>query len=82
MFGRLRGFFRRNIVADVPAGMDFCLDCGELECSANQFAECPRRKARAAAILASAARSDFQRERAAKPGEPAIPFSRREKGQG
>jgi hypothetical protein len=47
-FRQLREFYRRNIVADVPIEMDMCLDCGELECSGTRFANCPRRKARAA----------------------------------
>ena len=56
MLSRLRAFFRRNIAADVSPEMSFCLDCGELECSESRFAECPRRKARAAQIAASVAK--------------------------
>ena len=59
MLSRLRAFFRRNIAADVPPEMSFCLDCGELECSESRFAECPRRKARAAQIAASVAKGHF-----------------------
>ena len=53
MFRRLREFYRHHIAADVPIEMDLCLDCGELECSETRFAECPRRKARAAELAAS-----------------------------
>ena len=53
MFRRLREFYRRHIAADVPIEMDLCLVCGELECSETRFAECPRRKARAAELAAS-----------------------------
>jgi hypothetical protein len=55
MFRLLREFFRRHIAADVPIEMDSCLVCGELECSETRFAECPRRKARAAELAASIA---------------------------
>jgi len=65
MFRRLRDFFRRHIAADAPPEMDFCLDCGELECSEDRFAACPRRKARAAEIIAaSAAAKQSERQRA------------------
>ena len=59
MFRRLREFFRRNIAADVPAEMDFCLDCGKLECTESRFAECPRRKARAAELSASITKDEL-----------------------
>jgi hypothetical protein len=52
MLRRLRELYRRHIAADVPIEMELCLDCGQLECSETRFAECLRRKARAAELAA------------------------------
>jgi len=62
MFRRLHEFYRRHIAADVPIGMDLCLDCEELECSQTQFSECSRRKARAAELTVLIAKDKFERE--------------------
>ena len=71
MLRRLHEFYRRHIAADVPIGMDLCLDCGELECSQMRFAECSRRKARAAALAALIAKDKFEREQEAGSARPA-----------
>ena len=54
MLRRIRNFIRRAIVADVPAEMDLCLDCGKPLCSEEKFQGCERRKARAAEVSAAA----------------------------
>jgi hypothetical protein len=53
----LRTFIRRELVADVPAEMDSCLDCGKVEC---EFQSCVRRKARATRHLAYDARALYE----------------------
>jgi hypothetical protein len=53
MFRWLREFYQRNVAADVPDEIDFCLECGELFCSEDRFAGCARRKARAAELAAA-----------------------------
>ena len=68
MFRRLRKFYRSHIAADVPIEMDLCLDCGALECSETQFAECPRRKARAAELAAVIVKDNSEREQESKEG--------------
>jgi hypothetical protein len=55
VWGWLRGIIRREVIDDVPPGMDLCLDCGELHCSDERFAACAPRKARAAQIAAASA---------------------------
>ena len=55
MLRRLGTFIRRELIADVPAEMDLCLDCGKLECSEGEFQTCVRRKARAAELTAALA---------------------------
>ena len=55
MLRLLRTFIRRELVADVPAEMDLCLDCGKVECSEGEFQACVRRKARAAQLDAALA---------------------------
>ena len=55
MLRRLRTFIRRELIAEVPAEMDLCLDCGKLECSEGEFQACVRRKARAAQLNAALA---------------------------
>lgn len=52
MFHSLHEFWRRHICDDVPIKMDLCLDCGEVNCLADQWNECAPRKARAAALAA------------------------------
>jgi hypothetical protein len=47
----LRTFIGRELVADVPAEMDSCLDCGKVECSESEFQSCVRRKARATLLV-------------------------------
>ena len=73
---RLRRFIRRNIVDTVPAGLEACLDCGQVRCAGPTFATCPRRLARAdyRASAASASRTTSSSAPAAKgdasPAEP------------
>ncbi len=55
MLRRLRDFIRRELIAEVPAEMDLCLECGKLECSEGEFEACERRKARAAELTAALA---------------------------
>jgi hypothetical protein len=50
MFRWLRWLFRGRLVADVPAEMDLCLDCGKLECSEGEYSDCSRRKIHAAEL--------------------------------
>ena len=71
MLRRLHEFYRRHIVANVPIGMDLCLDCGELECSQARFAKCSQRQARAAELAALIAKDKFEREAgSARPSGP------------
>ncbi len=46
----LKAFVRRELVADVPAELSLCLDCGKLACSEGEFRDCARRKERAAEL--------------------------------
>jgi hypothetical protein len=55
MFRWLRTFIRREVVAEVPAELHHCLDCGELDCSEGRWQACALRKARAAEVLAALA---------------------------
>jgi hypothetical protein len=55
MFNRLLSLLRRQFVADVPAEMDYCLDCGHTECSEGRYQDCALRKARAAEVAAALA---------------------------
>ena len=50
MFAWLQRLIARNIVADVPAEMDLCLDCGRLECSEGEYRACARRMEHAARL--------------------------------
>jgi hypothetical protein len=47
MFGWLRSFIRREVIADVPPELDLCQECGKLACSEGEFETCARRKERA-----------------------------------
>jgi hypothetical protein len=50
MFRWLGSLFRGRLIADVPAEMDLCLDCGKLECSEGEYLDCSRRKTHAAEL--------------------------------
>jgi hypothetical protein len=43
---------RREVADVVPADMDMCLDCGELDCSEDRYQNCAARKRRAAELQA------------------------------
>ena len=70
MFRWLREFYQRNVAADVPDEIDFCLDCGELFCSEDRFAGCARRKARAAELAAARGGANKVGSRKTAPPQP------------
>ena len=47
---KIRDFIRRNILDTVPDDLDMCLSCGRSACSAQEFAHCAPRLARAAEL--------------------------------
>jgi hypothetical protein len=68
MLRRLGTFIRRELIAEVPADMDLCLDCGKLECSEGEFQACVRRKTRAAELTAALATPQSAADRRARKG--------------
>ncbi len=56
MFGWLKRFVNREVIADVPAELDMCQDCGKLACTEGEFQSCARRKQRAEDLASAAAR--------------------------
>ena len=44
---RLRDFIRRHVVAPVPDAMNMCLSCSQVDCTAEEYAICGPRLARA-----------------------------------
>ena len=69
MFRWLREFVRRNLIADVSPDMDLCLDCGKLECSADEFKVCARRQKRAAQIRAELSKTQIANESSEASGD-------------
>ena len=51
MFGWLKSFIGREIIADVPADLDACQDCGKLACTEGEFESCSRRRQRADEVV-------------------------------
>jgi hypothetical protein len=51
----LRTFIRREVVADVPAELYRCLDCGKLNCAEGEWQDCTLRRVRAAEVAAALA---------------------------
>lgn len=50
MFRWFQSFINREVVADVPAESDRCLDCGKLDCTEDEYQACAPRRARAAVL--------------------------------
>jgi hypothetical protein len=49
---KLKAFFTRHIVADVPDEIAACMECDVTECVEGKFRNCPNRLARVAALKA------------------------------
>jgi hypothetical protein len=50
MSGVIRNFIRKYIVAEDPNDMNACLDCKIVQCTADEYATCAHRLARAATL--------------------------------
>jgi hypothetical protein len=58
MLREVRTFIMRQIVDDVPADMDGCLDCGAVQCVDQKYNTCQYRLAREATLKAAHATAD------------------------